>query len=215
MRYLDFKHHFQDFLVISLTDIRLVEPDFDVRRLVEWQKKNYILQLKRGFYILAEATHNLTEEALFYIANKIYGPSYVSLESALHYYNFIPETAFAVTSISGRKTQHISNQIADFSYRSIKPEFMFGYQLIEIPSQKTGQTWSQQAKIAVPEKALLDFLYYQQNFKSQVDVSLLRLNREEIKQQVDLKQLQEQAAQFESQALFKRAQLLLNWLRAD
>jgi predicted transcriptional regulator of viral defense system len=51
----------------------------------------------------------MDEMVLFMVANKIYEPSYVSLESALAYYKIIPETVLGVTSISSRKTkQHES-----------------------------------------------------------------------------------------------------------
>ena len=38
------------------------------------------------------------------VANKIYSPSYISLETALSYYGLIPESVYALTSVSTRKT---------------------------------------------------------------------------------------------------------------
>jgi len=72
----------------------------------------------------------MDEMTLFMAANKIYEPSYVSLESALAYYEIIPETVLGVTSISSRKTKTFENAWGVFSYRSIKPEYMIGYQVI-------------------------------------------------------------------------------------
>jgi predicted transcriptional regulator of viral defense system len=81
MRYLELKESLKDFTVFSLADIRQTDSFFHRRRLNEWQEKGYIKKLIRGFYIFSDL--ELNENVLFEIANRIYAPSYISLEIAL------------------------------------------------------------------------------------------------------------------------------------
>ena len=121
-------------------------------QLKSWVAKGYLLRLKRKLYFLKEA--ELKDE--FVLANRLYKPSYVSLESALNYYGIIPDVPFSVTSVTTRKTQEFKNKFGLFIYRSLKPELFFGWQEIEVGK---GQFY----KIARPEKAFFDFIYLNQN----------------------------------------------------
>lgn len=71
-------------------------------RLVEWQKKVLIERIANGFYKFSNV--NFDEFTLFKLANKLYEPSYISLESALRFYNSIPETVYSISSVTSRKT---------------------------------------------------------------------------------------------------------------
>jgi predicted transcriptional regulator of viral defense system len=106
MQYLEFQNVLKDFTVFSLADIRQVEPGFHRRRLNEWQEKGYIKKVVKGHYVFSG--QELDERGLFEIANRIYAPSYVSFEMALSYYGLIPESVFAITSASTRKTSRFS-----------------------------------------------------------------------------------------------------------
>jgi len=103
MKFLELKDELRDFTIFSLNEIRNIEPGFHRRRLNEWQDKGYIKKVIRGYYIFSDL--KLSEEILFKIANRIYLPSYVSLESALSYYHLIPESVSAIfPHSSSRKT---------------------------------------------------------------------------------------------------------------
>ena len=52
-------------------------------------KKNHIIRVKKGLYVLPAAFGGKINK--FLLANLIYGPSYVSFESALSYWGLIPE----------------------------------------------------------------------------------------------------------------------------
>jgi len=110
-------------------------------------KKGLILRPKRGFYIFED---NLPHD--FYIANKIYSPSYISLDSALAYYNLIPETVYSITSITSRKTSSFIFCNKEYSFHKIKKEAYTGYKLREINNEKI--------YIALKEKAAADYLYF-------------------------------------------------------
>lgn len=105
MRYTVFERYFRPFVVISLAEIRKREPLFDRRRLSEWQEKGLIKKLARGFYVFAD--EDLSEAELFLIANSIYSPSYVSLQSALSYHHLIPEGVYTLTSVSAKKNHYL------------------------------------------------------------------------------------------------------------
>jgi len=88
MQYNELRVQLKDFLVFNLSDIRKIEPRFYRRRLNEWQAKGYIKKLRRGHYMFGDVP--LNEEALYAVANRLYGPSYVSFEMALAHYGLIP-----------------------------------------------------------------------------------------------------------------------------
>jgi len=93
----------KNFLLSKLNDIRKFDPDFIRRQLTTWTRKGYLRSIVAGYYVMAET--NVDERLLFMTANIICEPSYIRLETALSYYQVIPETVLGVTSISSRKTK--------------------------------------------------------------------------------------------------------------
>lgn len=202
MRYQKFKEKLKDFLVFSLTDIRKIEPGFYRHQLNEWQGKGYIKKLRRGHYIFADTAKS--EETLFLIANKLYSPSYVSLEMALSYYGLIPEGVYSVTSVSSKKTIKFVTPIAEFAYRKIKPELLFGYGL-----HRQGQL---AYKLAEMEKAVLDYLYLNPNSTSKADLKEWRFEGREFLAQADLNKFNRYLKAYKSPALEKRAKKFINFI---
>ena len=168
MKFLELKNELKDFTIFSLNEIRNIEPDFRRRRLNEWQDKGHIKKVVRGYYIFSDL--KLSEEILFKIANRIYLPSYISLESALSYYHLIPESVYGITSISTRKTYHFVTTIGEFIYRTLKPSLFFGYDLIKFQEKYS--------KMASIEKALLDYFYLHSDIETGQDFDGLRINKE-------------------------------------
>jgi len=87
-----------------------------------YKKQGFILQLKRGLYVLPDI---LPPDV--YIANKLYSPSYVSLEFALSYHGVIPETVYEITSVTTKATRRFETNGKVFSYRKIKRAAYTGY----------------------------------------------------------------------------------------
>lgn len=202
MQFITLKQKLKNFIIFSLQDIRKLEAGFDLRRLSEWQKKGYIKMIRKGFYIFSDLEIN--ESALFSIANKIYHPSYVSLESALNYYNLIPEGVFTITSVSSRKTYKFKTQVASFSYHKLKPELFFGYNVIKMDNLKF--------KIADMEKALLDYFYFNSDMRTMDDIKSLRLNVD-ILQQLDKSKIKAYLELFDNQQLSQRIKKLLTFIQ--
>ncbi|MCB9235349.1 MAG: hypothetical protein H6581_27085 [Bacteroidia bacterium] len=203
MKYLEFENAFRDFPVISLSDMQKRFPGFDSRRLVEWQEKGYLQKVKRGFYSFSEGTRN--ESLLCFIANKIYVPSYISLESALSYYGLIPEGVFSITSVTTRNTANCNSEVGDFSFRHIKPELFFGYKLVH----EKGFSF----KIAEPEKLILDFFYLNQ-LNSEEAIEGVRINEFQARELISFSRLEEYQRMFSSHVLDHRIDLFKKVIHA-
>lgn len=202
MIYLAFRNRFNHFGVFSTSDIKKWLPRFDSRRLVEWQEKGYIKKVINRWYIFSNT--RLEDHFLFLIANKIYQPSYISFESALAYYNLIPEGVYTITSATSVKTKSFDTIVGKFSYRHIKPGLMFGYQLIDWNGIKV--------KMAELEKLLLDYLYLNHHIKRIEDLESLRLNTDFLNRELKKDRFNEYLSLFKKQALEKRAATFLKYL---
>ena len=205
MNILTFKEKFKDFVAFNLSDIRKIDAAFDLRRLNEWQAKGYIKMLRRGHYVFSGLEIN--DPVLFLLANKIYAPSYVSLEMALAYYNLIPEAVYGITSVASRKTNYFKTDFGEFLYRHIKPQLMFGYKLIGYQ----GKIF----KLAEPEKAVLDFFYLNTHIEAKEDFEGLRFNSEEFVENSDKNKFKDYLSAFENKKLAQRVNTFLRYIHYD
>jgi len=203
MKFLELKSELKDFTIFSLNEIKNIEPGFHRRRLNEWQDKSYIKKVVRGYYIFTDL--KLSEEILFKIANRIYLPSYISLESALSYYHLIPESIYGITSISTRKTYHFATSIGEFIYRTLKPPLFFGYDLIKFHEKYL--------KMASIEKALLDYFYLHSDIETEQDFNSLRINKEMFFEQMDEKRLMSFLEKFNQKKLTGRMNRFWSYMK--
>jgi predicted transcriptional regulator of viral defense system len=111
-----------------------------------YNKRKLLIRLKRGLYTLYDA-----DILDFYLANKLYEPSYISLEFALSYHGAIPEVVYEITSVTTKATRRFNALGKIFSYRRIKKQAFTGY----FASKQRGLTFI----IAEPEKAFVDLTY--------------------------------------------------------
>lgn len=205
MQYHILKGRLKDFIIFSIFDIRKIETNFHRRQLSSWQDKGYIKKLRRGYYIFTDIV--LTEEVLFLIANKLYTPSYVSLESALSYYGLIPEGVYSITSVSGKKTSNFNTSLAEFTYKKISPRLLFGYNL-----KKQG---NQSFKIAEIEKAVLDYLYLNPQIVQDSNFYEWRFNSQEFLLRADIKKLYKYVEEFKNKSLLERLKRLLELMEKN
>jgi predicted transcriptional regulator of viral defense system len=111
--------------------------------------KGDIVRVKKGLYILGDSLRRqpFCRELL---ANLIYGPSYVSLEYALHYHGLTPERVETLTSVTSGRSRTFDSPVGNFSYRMIPMEaFRTGMDQVELDDGRS-------FLIAIPEKALAD-----------------------------------------------------------
>jgi predicted transcriptional regulator of viral defense system len=170
MIFLEFKNKLFTLGAFSLTDIQIFYPDFDHRRLFEWQEKGYIMKLRNGWYCFTDIQKG--EQFTYFVANRIYSPSYISLESALSYHHIIPEAVYSTCSVTTNKTMIFDTKIGEFRYNTLKANLFFGYEITNFDEKPV--------KIAYPEKAFLDFLYLRKQYDTDNEFIELRFSLENI-----------------------------------
>lgn len=154
-------------LIFTAIDIRAlfgVSAVAAAALLHRYKKQGFILQIKRGLYVFSDI---LPPDV--YIANKLYSPSYISLEFALSYHGVIPETVYETTSVTTKATRRFETLGKIFSFRKIKKAAYTGY---EIQKQQGVSFY-----IATAEKAFVDANYLRL-INKQGPIS--RFNREKI-----------------------------------
>ncbi len=143
-----------------------VNPNVVRLQLSRWTRSGRIYQLRRGLYAIAPP-YQKTKPHPYVIANHLQRASYVSLQSALAFYNLIPETVITTLSVTTGRPEYLSTPLGDFEFRHVKPEFFNGYQMTDLGDQ--------QAFVATPEKALLDLVYLQPDGETPEYLQELRL----------------------------------------
>lgn len=128
-------------------------------QLVRWEKKGLVWRLKRGLYTLPDE-QRARSLSLRWLANRLYSPSYVSLDTVLSFYELIPEAVTVVTSIAVAKTAAFNNRLGRFTYTCIKRDRFFGFE--EVPDEN-----GILVRIATPEKALLDRIYFDPSWRDE------------------------------------------------
>jgi len=131
------------FSLKTLRDILEVRKESTLYGLLKRLLKNeVILKIEKNKYQLKNAKVND-----FVLANFLYQPSYISLESALNFYGVLAQFPYEITSCTTKKPK--TKNIADksFVYIHLKRELFWGYEK------------RNDFLIALPEKALLDQIY--------------------------------------------------------
>jgi len=158
--------------IFTLGDIRNLFPGEKEKtiknNLIRWILKGYCVKLKRNLYEFIEQGREVKIPDL-YVANRLYEPSYVSLETALSFYSIIPDVAAGVTSVTTCATRIFKNKYGSFFYRSCKSNAFTGYGLLLYDGFNL--------YIADKEKALVDFMYYRLRSNFPLDFREERLNK--------------------------------------
>ncbi len=150
MKYTQFYSQWHQFACFSTAQVAAIYPDFNRGNYLQWQKAGYIVSLRRGWYAFTDYLGQ--PDYASYFATKIYTPAYISLHSALAFYDIIPEAVIDITCVTTLKTARFSNPFAYYSYQTIRPDLFWGY---EPKTMLDGKTYL----MATPEKAILDLLY--------------------------------------------------------
>ena len=129
-------------------------------------KQKYLIRLKRNFYILKEKWDNIIQSQKFELANILQVPSYISLMTALSFYEYTTQVQQKfVESISLYRTFTKDIEGVVFNYSRIKRDYYYGF------SKKNN------IFIASPEKAFIDSLYLNYLGKYNLDLSSLNLEK--------------------------------------
>ena len=118
-------------------------------KISEMIKSGELVSLRRGLYVPGPELDLPIPES-FVIANHLRGPSYVSLESALSYWDLIPERVYETSSVTTKTTKTYQTSLGRYSFQHLStPYYSFGIRSVRLTEQQT-------ALIASPEKAVCD-----------------------------------------------------------
>ena len=141
--------------VFSLADstVALEGSDFSRHGLIKRAiAGGEILKVRRGLYCLAPP-YQKKPISIYSLAQRVYGPSYISLESALSYHGWIPEAVYSCTCVSYRNAKEFTTPLAHFSYKHVPQRiFYFGVERCE---DENGNVFF----MASPAKSLADYVY--------------------------------------------------------
>ncbi|NIA07502.1 MAG: hypothetical protein GWP14_07700 [Actinobacteria bacterium] len=110
-----------------------------------------VVRIRRGLYCLAAKYLRRKVDPLV-LAQRIYGPSYISLETALSCHGWIPEAVYTITSTSLNRSREFDTPIGRFSFTSV-PQKTFYVGVVRV--EKEGSSFL----LASPLKALADYVY--------------------------------------------------------
>jgi predicted transcriptional regulator of viral defense system len=141
--------------------------------LERYTKKGILVRLKKGLYMTKKDS-----PTTFFIANKLYQPSYISFETALSYYGLIPEAVYEIISSTTKPTRIFEVEGKKFVYHKIKREAYIGYETKKVNRERI--------LMATPEKAFSDYLYFVHLGKKKLNerLNLKGLNKKKIKEYV-------------------------------
>lgn len=137
---------------VSTATIASLYPDVKSanRKVAGLEKEGRIIRLKRGLYVVSPQESGVLL-SLHLIGNMLYGPSYVSMLTALREYGLIPERVEVVQSMTTHLTVSFENKAGRFEYLHCAKEY---YSIGITQRQEEGITYL----IATPEKALCDYI---------------------------------------------------------
>ncbi|MBB5347675.1 hypothetical protein HNQ81_001399 [Desulfoprunum benzoelyticum] len=128
-------------------------------KIAEWLRRGDLVPLKRGLYV-AGPPWRKGELSLPLVANRLYGPSCVSLDYALFWHGLIPERVYEVTSVCMRRSRVFDNALGRFSYLTA-PQSLF-----PVGMRQEQASERETFLIAGPEKALCDKVLLTRNLRA-------------------------------------------------
>ena len=169
-------------------------------------KDKDIIRIKKGLYVLGKEYNKPYNK--FVLANLIYGPSYITAQTAMAFWNMIPERVELTISMTTKRKKQFETPVGRFFYLYCpKKAFNIGVQLEDAGDQK-------HFLIASPEKALCDMAAIQTRISTKKEMKeflkLMRLD-DSVSKNFDLSLLEEIKTGYRRQ----RIKLLLNCLKED
>lgn len=165
--------------------------------------ENLLLPLKRDLFLIQN--HNKPIVSTYEISSIMYGPSYLSFESALSYHNWIPEAVRTTTCATLKRGVEFETPIGVFSYEHIPP---LSYPL-GVEQKRDGENL---VFIANPWKAIADMIYARKRSWPSIEALIedLRIEPEAI-QSSDKELLDELIKDYASMRVKKALSILRNF----
>jgi len=137
-------------------------------------RQGMMVRLRKNLYVARKYLDTSEKKGYFsdyveFTANKLYPPSYLSLDYILHEHNMLTEIPRNITSVALRKTDRFTNELGNFIYHKIKEELFLGFKVVKKGNFSILK--------ATKSKALFDFLYFRKRLLVDKEaVRELRLN---------------------------------------
>jgi hypothetical protein len=125
-----------------------------------------LVRVRRGLYVVSDQIAGAGPSGCL-LANHVYGPSYVSLETAMEFHGMIPEAVYSFESVTTGHPKEYSTPYGRFRYRRL-PQRYFSLG-IRMAATADGQSFL----VASPEKALCDHFVTTKGLQARSRSSLL------------------------------------------
>lgn len=144
-----------------------------------YAKQGFLIRIKRNTYMLKEKWNTLGRPGKFQLANLIQVPSYISLMTAMDYYQVTTQLQQDFyESIAVKRTKEIEIERTVYNYSKIKNDLYFGF------------IKEKDFFIATPEKAFLDAIHLKSLGRYNFDLSSIDVSK------FNLKELQKMTEKF-------------------
>ncbi|OEU64200.1 MAG: hypothetical protein BBJ57_00255 [Desulfobacterales bacterium PC51MH44] len=131
-----------------------------------YTKQGFLVRIKRNIYVLRERWNTLDRIEKYQIANLVQVPSYISLMTAMDYYQITTQLQQDFfESIAVKRTKEIEIERNIFNFSKVKAELYFGF------------VKKKDFFIAIPEKAFLDAIYLMSLGRYNLDMASIDLSK--------------------------------------
>lgn len=125
-----------------------------------------LVKLKRNIYMTKEKWKILERDEKFLLANLVQVPSYISLMTALDYYEITTQMQRDfIESVAVKRTKEHQVENMTFTFTKIRADLYFGFKK------------EKDFFIALPEKAFLDALYLMSLGRYKFDIASIDFNK--------------------------------------
>ncbi len=133
-------------------------------------KQGWLMRIKKGFYTISDlSTRGFLSLSPYLIANVLVKDSYVSFESALHHHGMFDQLTNKIISVSLKMRKTVQLQNIEYAFVKTKVSHYFGWQEVTIDNLV--------ARIATPEKALVDMINFHKSVYS-IDLVIEKLREQ-------------------------------------
>jgi hypothetical protein len=142
------QHSEFDYIALTGALSGYANPRNQISKLI---RNGAIIRVKKGIYVFGP-TVGAAPFSHAILAHWIYGPSYLSCETALAYYGLIPERVEATISMTPKRDAQFETPVGRFIYHHIKTaQYIPGITQVELYPNR-------HVLMATPEKALVDMI---------------------------------------------------------
>ncbi|HOY67345.1 MAG TPA: hypothetical protein PLP29_10680 [Candidatus Ozemobacteraceae bacterium] len=125
-----------------------------------------VISLRRGLYVLTSPACRTPIDPLA-LPPLVYGPSYVSFETALRFHGLIPELVHTIAAATSRRSRTFDTPMGRFEFRSVPTRMLMAGVRLEAFEHDGGPVL---APVASPARAIADLLYTRKDVSKRTDI---------------------------------------------